>query len=442
MTYRDATDFLFQQLPMFERNGAADYKPGLSTILRLVEWQDMPHRRFRTVHVAGTNGKGSVSHSIAAILQQMGFRVGLFTSPHLVDFRERIRVNGQPISETDVTGFVERYQDSDLGRDAGFNPTFFEITTALAFSYFAESKVDWAVIETGLGGRLDSTNVIVPQLSVITNISLDHTQLLGSTLAQIAAEKAGIIKPGVPVVVGETHAETRPVFEAAAKAVGAPLFFADQLAGSFRQWDSQLQGDFQKQNTQTVICAMNVLLNGFICRGLSHVTELTGLRGRWETLQERPLVICDTGHNPGAWRYLGRQIAEVPCRQRRVVFGMVGDKDVAAVVSMLPKDAIYYLTQPSSYRAMPVEQLATIALDAGLQLRRDDAGQPRHKDAGQPRHEDAGQPLLYDDACAAYSAALADASPDDFIFIGGSSYLVADLLTALNAETTIQRKTQ
>lgn len=413
MTYQEAKDFLFQQLPMFERNGAADYKPGLSTISRLAEWLDKPHCRFRSIHVAGTNGKGSVSHSLAAILQQMGFRVGLFTSPHLVDFRERIRVNGQPVDENYVADFVERYRQSSLGRNPDFNPTFFELTTALAFNYFAESKVQWAVIETGLGGRLDSTNIIVPQLSVITNISLDHTSLLGHTLAEIASEKAGIIKPGVPVVIGEAEDETRPVFEQAARAVGAPIVFAEEMDTTAGIYESELQGAFQLRNTNTVACAMHVLFDCFVRQGLKHVCELTGLHGRWETLRQRPLVICDTGHNPGAWQYLGPQVAAVQCRQRRVVFGMVADKDVENVVGRLPKDAIYYLTQPSSHRAKPVQELRELAIAKGLTC-----------------------PHIYNNVCDAYQAALGDSAPDDFIFVGGSSYLVGDLLASCQVNGT------
>lgn len=411
MTYQEATRFLFEQLPMFERNGSADYKPGLDTIHRLDEWLGKPHRHFRSIHVAGTNGKGSVCHSLAAVLQQMGFHVGLFTSPHLVDFRERIRVDGLPIGEEEVTDFVEQYQKANLP----VQPTFFELTTAMAFEHFYMAQVDWAIIEVGLGGRLDSTNIIQPELSVITNISLDHTQLLGATLPEIAREKAGIIKPGAPVVVGETHPETQPVFTEAALHAGVPIFFSDEMEGQFWQWESQLKGNFQQKNTQTVICAMNVLLNRFLKKGLEQVCETTGLRGRWETLQHRPLVVCDTGHNPGAWQWLGKQVAEVPCKTRRVVFGMVGDKDVETVMRMLPKDAVYYLTQPSSHRAKPVEELQGLAQRIGLRL----------------RHTAEGCPSVYSHVREAYQDALADAAEDDFIFVGGSSYLVADLLTAL-----------
>lgn len=407
MTYQEATHFLFEQLPMFERNGSTDYKPGLDTILQLDEWLGKPHCCFRSIHVAGTNGKGSVCHSLAAVLQQMGFRVGLFTSPHLVDFRERIRVDGKPISKEDVTDFVERYRDSNLP----IQPTFFELTTAMAFEHFSKEQVDWAVIEVGLGGRLDSTNIIQPELSVITNISLDHTQLLGSTLAEIAREKAGIIKAGAPVVIGESHAETKPVFQEAARQAGVPIFFADEMGEKFRQWESQLKGDFQQKNSQTVVCAMNILLNRYLKQGLGQVCQTTGLRGRWETLRQQPLVVCDTGHNPGAWQYLGKQIAAVPCRVRRVVFGMVGDKDVETVMQMLPKDAVFYLTKPSSHRAKPVEEVHAIALRLGLQCRK-----------------------VCADVAEAYQAALADASPEDFIFVGGSSYLVADLLAALERQ--------
>lgn len=418
MTYQETIHFLFEQLPMFERNGSADYKPGLETIHQLDEWLGKPHRRFRSIHVAGTNGKGSVSHSLAAVLQQMGFRVGLFTSPHLVDFRERIRVNGTPIGEKSVTDFVQRYQKAALP----VQPTFFELTTAMAFEHFCKEQVDWAVIEVGLGGRLDSTNIIRPALSVITNISLDHTQLLGATLPEIAREKAGIIKPGAPVVIGETHPETKLVFLQEALRADVPIFFADEMEGQFRSWESQLKGDFQQKNTQTVVCAMNVLLNLYLKQGLAHVCEMTGLRGRWETLQQRPLVICDTGHNPGAWQWLGKQVAEVTCKTRRVVFGMVGDKDVKTVMQMLPKDAVYYLTQPSSHRAMPVEELLALAQRIGLTIRRNGEGTP----------------CAYTHVREAYQDALADATEEDFIFVGGSSYLVADLLATLSQQPTNQ----
>lgn len=408
MTYQETIDYLFHVTPVFEKVGAGAYKEGLSNTWAMDEHFGHPHRQFKTIHVAGTNGKGSCSHTIAAILQSAGYKVGLYTSPHLVDFRERIRVNGLMVSEEYVIDFVE----NERAFFEPLHPSFFELTTAMAFKYFAEQHVDIAVIEVGLGGRLDCTNIITPVLSIITNISFDHTQFLGNTLAEIAAEKAGIIKQGVPVVVGETTPETLPVFEAKAQAVHAPLHLAEQYEPDC-DYDFELKGSYQDKNKRTILCAMHCLqellemedVHGAIAQGMAHVCELTGLVGRWQTLRQQPLVVCDTGHNVGGWTYLSEQIKAQKCRQLRIVFGMVDDKDINTVMEMLPKDAVYYFTQASTHRAIPVGKVMEYATSHGLRGN----GFNNVKDA--------------------YHQALQDASIEDFIFVGGSSYVVADLLT-------------
>ena len=407
MTYQQTIDYLFHVTPVFEKVGAGAYKEGLSNTWAMDEHFGHPHRQFKTIHVAGTNGKGSCSHTIAAILQSAGYKVGLYTSPHLVDFRERIRVNGLMVSEEYVIEFVE----NERAFFEPLHPSFFELTTAMAFKYFAEQHVDIAVIEVGLGGRLDCTNIITQVLSIITNISFDHTQFLGNTLAEIAAEKAGIIKQGVPVVVGETTPETLPVFEAKAQEVHAPLHLAEQYEPDC-DYDFELKGSYQDKNKRTILCAMHCLqellemddVHGAIAQGMAHVCELTGLVGRWQTLRQQPLVVCDTGHNVGGWTYLSEQIKAQKCRQLRIVFGMVDDKDINTVMEMLPKDAVYYFTQASTHRAIPVGKVMEYATSHGLRGN----GFNNVKDA--------------------YHQALQDASTEDFIFVGGSSYVVADLL--------------
>lgn len=410
MNYAETVDYLFHATPVFEHVGAPAYKEGLSNTLALDEHFGHPHRAYKTVHIAGTNGKGSCSHSIAAILQTAGYRVGLYTSPHLVDFRERIRVNGEPISQQRVIDFVE----NERAFFEPLHPSFFELTTALAFLYFKEQKVDVAVIEVGLGGRLDCTNIITPVLSVITNISFDHTQFLGNTLAMIAGEKAGIIKPGVPVVVGEDLPETRPVFEAKAKEQSAPIIFAQDAPIDLTGLHTDLHGAYQQKNMNTVLTTVPLLRHVFsisdndISTGLANVCRLTGLRGRWETLREKPRVVCDTGHNVGGWQYLAPQIKAQKCRTLRIVFGMVDDKDINTVMTMLPKTAVYYWAQASSKRAFPSAKVAEAGSAHGL------------------KGTDCGS------VADAYAKALAEASADDFIFVGGSSYIVADLLAIKN----------
>lgn len=424
MNYQETTEYLFNSTPVFEKVGAKAYKPGLQTTETLDKHFGHPHRQFKSIHVAGTNGKGSCSHTLAAILQSEGYKVGLFTSPHLVDFRERIRVNGECISEQYIIDFVEK----ERRFFEPLHPSFFELTTALAFKYFAEQKVDIAIIEVGLGGRLDCTNIITPILSIITNISKDHTQFLGNTLADIAGEKAGIIKPGVPVIIGEDLPETRPVFQQKAQKENSPIIFAQdenqqevqkaehingKMEYTTRTWGKltgELCGDYQAKNMNTILNAVKYLTlaknkGTSIKYGISHVTELTGLMGRWQKIQDKPLVICDTGHNVGGWQYLAPQIKAQACRQLRIVFGMVDDKDVTTVMKMLPKDAIYYWTQATTKRAIKVEKIAELGTSLGLNGN------------------------VYPSVNKAFKAAQADATEDDFIFVGGSSYIVADFLS-------------
>lgn len=410
MNYQETTEYLFNSTPVFEKIGAKAYKPGLQTTHALDEHFGHPHRQYKTIHIAGTNGKGSCSHTIAAILQSQGYKVGLYTSPHLVDFRERIRVNGECLPEQYVIDFVEE----NRAFFEPLHPSFFELTTAMAFKYFAEQKVDYAVIEVGLGGRLDCTNIITPVLSVITNISFDHTQFLGNTLAEIAGEKAGIIKPHVPVVIGEYIEETRPVFEKVAGEHHSPIHFA-QDEDTAMEVDMELKGSYQERNRKTILAALKVLRQTMtisdeaIRNGFEHVCELTGLRGRWEKLGEAPLVICDTGHNLAGWKYLATQINDVDAQVKHIVFGMVDDKDVEHVLQLL-RDKLknrvkFYWTQPSTKRAIPVEKLRDTALKYDLH----------------------GE--LYHSVKEAYMAAKANARNDDFVFVGGSSYVVADLLS-------------
>ena len=407
MTYQETIEYLYNATPVFEKIGAGAYKEGLENTLALDEHFGHPHRKFKTIHVAGTNGKGSVSHSLAATLQKAGYKVGLYTSPHLIDFSERIRINGLNINEEYVVDFVEK----ERSFFEPLHPSFFELTTALAFKYFADEGVDIAVIEVGLGGRLDCTNIITPLLSVITNISFDHTGFLGDTLAKIAGEKAGIIKQDVPVVIGESTSETKPVFLAKAAEKNAPILFAEDYAYD-DTIDFELKGDYQKQNLRTILCAIDALKMNIskdtIREALANVCELTGLRGRWETLQKEPLVICDTGHNVGGWNYLSKQIAAERCKTRRIVFGMVDDKDVSTVMGMLPKDATFYWTQAETHRAIPAQRISELAEEQGIH----------------------GE--VFTTVKDAYIKALEDADKDDFVFVGGSSYVVADLLTFLS----------
>ena len=428
MNYQETLNYLYNSTPVFEHVGAVAYKEGLQNTLALDKHFNHPHTNFKTIHIAGTNGKGSCSHSLASILQEAGYKVGLYTSPHLVDFRERIRVNGQCISKERVVKFVE----DERKFFEPLHPSFFELTTALAFKYFDEQKVDIAIIEVGLGGRLDCTNIISPILSIITNISFDHTQFLGDTLAKIAAEKAGIIKKGVPVIIGEANEETSPVFQSKANEVNSDIVFAEDNAivtssspmadGGRRYYLSnnstlvgELSGDYQERNMNTILCACNILKqmniiknDDVIAKGLTNICKNTGLLGRWQTIQNNPTVVCDTGHNVGGWNYLAPQIKRQQCNQLRIVFGMVDDKDINSVMYLLPKNAIYYWTQAESKRAIIAERVAEIAI----------------------KHDLRGE--VFDNVEVAYTKALQDSNKDDFVFVGGSSYIVADLLTFLS----------
>lgn len=408
MNYKDTLDYLYNSAPLFQQIGAGAYKEGLENTWALDEHFGHPHRSFRSIHIAGTNGKGSCSHTLAAILQEAGYKVGLYTSPHLIDFRERIRVNGQPVPEAYVIRFVEE----ERAFFEPLHPSFFELTTAMAFRYFAEEKVDVAVVEVGLGGRLDCTNIIRPDLCIITNISLDHVQFLGDTLEKIAGEKAGIIKPGIPVVIGETTPETRPVFQKKAEEVGAPIHFAEEEVKEVHpDWEYELKGLYQEKNRRTLWAALPLLQEGGyqisesdIQAGFAHVVELTGLMGRWQKLQEHPTLVCDTGHNVGGIQYIAEQLRRQVFRRLHIVIGMVNDKDVRGVLALLPREATYYFTQASVKRALPAGQLARLAAEARL------------------------QGTCYPDVPSAVRAAQKESLPEDFIFVGGSSFIVADLL--------------
>ena len=381
MNYKDTCEYLYSQMPMFEKQGASGYKEGLMNTLKLDDHFNHPHQIYRTIHVAGTNGKGSSAHTLAAVLQMCGYKVGLYTSPHLVDFSERIRINGQPIEEDYVIDFVEK----EKGFFEPLYPSFFEVVTAMAFKYFADKEVDFAVIEVGMGGRLDCTNIIRPVLSVITNIGLDHTQFLGNSLEQIAEN--GLVY----------HTKDYGIIE------------------------GELAGSYQEKNTNTVLCAIKQLeLQGYmypvvcqpeqICQNrevkeaFKNVCELTGLKGRWQKIKDVPLTICDTGHNVAGWEWLSKQLKSIPCKRMHIVFGMVEDKDIEGVMALLPKEAIYYFTKSNSKRASSENVLALYAQTLGLEGK------------------------SFPDVNTAYEAVVNAADEKDFVFIGGSSYVVADFL--------------
>jgi len=435
LLYSEATAFLFSKLPVYEKIGAVAYKPDLQSIEAFDEYFGFPHRQYKTIHVAGTNGKGSVSHILASVLQSAGYKVGLFTSPHLKDFRERIRVNGEKISMEEVTDFVVRHK----AKIEELQPSFFEMTASLAFSHFARQAVDVAIIEVGMGGRLDATNVIQPIMSIITNIGMDHCEHLGNSLTAIATEKAGIIKAETPVVIGERQDETSPVFEAKAKALNAPLFYADryvQVESVYIQGNMQcfavvvpdslfpvnlqldLQGSYQQKNIVTSLTAVHVLRHcknsnknpcfkieyKALYQGLSKVVSQTGLRGRWETLSKRPLLICDAGHNAHGLKETMEQLKEIPCRRLHFVLGVVKDKDLDSMLPLLPADAYYYFTKADILRALDPHELAQRCSEYGLR----------------------GQ--IIQTVPNAVKIAKSNAYPDDIIFIGGSTFVVAEAI--------------
>ena len=431
MTYPETLEYLYTQMPEYQRVGHLAYKPGLGNSLRLDAIFNRPHQQYKTIHVGGTNGKGSTSHLLAAILQQSGYKVGLYTSPHLVDFRERIRVNGEMVPKKYVVDFVKKYRE----RFEPVMPSFFELTMEMAFLYFAEQRVDVAIVEVGLGGRLDSTNIISPDLCVITNIGFDHTPFLGDTLSKIAAEKAGIIKPNTPVVIGETgNEEVKRVFIDKANAENAPIAFAETVLNDFsaqkteKGWlintceypnlINKLSGFAQEKNAKTVLAAVAELKkNGYgipkeaVYSGFARVVELTGLKGRWQVLREKPKTVCDTGHNAHGIRYIVEQLKQEKHNRLHVVFGMVNDKDIASVLAMLPRQAVYYFTRASVERALNEKTLAEQAAAFGLQ----------------------GE--TFETVAEAINAAQENADENDFIFIGGSSFIVADALDNLLPKT-------
>jgi len=419
---------MFNKLPMYQRIGALAYKPDLNNTIQLFNLLNNPQNDFKSIHVAGTNGKGSVSHMLASVFQEAGYKTGLYTSPHLRDFRERIRINGEMIPQEKVMQFTETYKEAFEKMEL----SFFEMTTGMAFDYFSKEKVDIAIIEVGLGGRLDSTNLITPELSVITNIDLDHTKFLGDTRAKIAYEKAGIIKPGIPVVIGETHPETQQVFIDKAKECDSPIYFADQLFDCdkihiesyteqrFDIWKNSelylesleipLMGNYQQKNLTTVICAIDLLRERFnltedvIRDGIARVIRNTHLMGRWQILNKDPLTIADTGHNPAGISEVVRQLAEMSYSRLHFVLGMVNDKDIDSVLQMLPRNCEYYFCKADIPRGLDANILAEKAFDMGLR----------------------GQ--VFESVSHAYRSAVNAAHFGDVVFIGGSNFTVAEVV--------------
>lgn len=405
MNYLETLDYLFSQLPMYQRVGNAAYKANLDNTYRLSEILNHPEKQFKSVHIAGTNGKGSTSHMLAAVLQEAGYKVGLYTSPHLKDFRERIKINGEMISENDVIDFVKEYKHEF----EKIQLSFFEWTVGLSFHYFAKQKVDIAIVETGLGGRLDSTNIVTPEVAVITNISMDHTQFLGDTLAKIAAEKAGIIKSTIPVIIGETQPEIKPVFIEKAKQLNAPVQFADE--GLIQEYESDLKGAYQQKNKKTVVATIQVLqtlgwniAENHIKKGLLNVVKNTGLMGRWQVLSKQPFTVCDTGHNEAGIKLILAQINQQSFEKLHFVLGVVNDKDIANILQLLPKNATYYFCQAKIPRALEVDILAEKAMAVGL------------------------SGTAFPTVEAAFQAAQKNATAQDMIFIGGSTFVVAEVV--------------
>lgn len=428
-SYKQTLDFLYTRLPMYQRTGPAAYKDTLENTLILDKLFAFPHHDFKSVHVAGTNGKGSCSHLLASVLQEAGYKVGLYTSPHLIDFRERIKINGEMISEADVVAFVDQFRK--MNETAQLEPSFFEITVAMAFDYFRNQKVDIAIVEVGLGGRLDSTNIIRPEVSLITNISLDHTALLGNTIEKIAFEKAGIIKASIPVVVSEFNESYNKVFESVANEKQSRVYFADrEFKSDYSMYlpegkqvfnfnkDGQLAypdlkmdllGNYQRKNAAGVLKTIELLQekgwtigNKAIYLGFSNASKNTGLRGRWEVVDNNPLVICDTAHNAAGLTDVAAQIEATPWKTLYLVLGMVNDKDLDQALAILPKEATYLFTQAKIPRALPAADLAAQAAAFGLH----------------------GQAIPSVPEAVAKARSLAQ--QEDLIFIGGSTFVVAD----------------
>lgn len=428
MNYKETLDWMFNKLPMYQRIGAAAYKADLNTTIEILDYLNNPQENFESVHIAGTNGKGSTSHSLASVFQAAGFKTGLYTSPHLRDFRERIRINGQMIPEDNVVTFIELHKQ----KLEELELSFFEMTVAMAFDYFSKEKVDIAIIEVGMGGRLDSTNVIHPELSLITNISLDHVKFLGDCEEKIAAEKAGIIKENTPIVIGETQERSKDVFINKAEEKNSPISFADQIfecrkkdevALDYHTYDIYknnelyisdlkfpLLGNYQKKNLATIICALDILKNKFdisqnnICDGLLNVVKATGLMGRWQVINKKPLAIADTGHNVAGINEVKRQLAETKFEKLHFVLSVVNDKDIEGILELLPKDAEYYYCKADIPRGLSAEILAEKATNCGLNGK------------------------VYNSVKEAYAAACNNAKENDLVFVGGSNFTVAEVV--------------
>ena len=405
MNYQDTVNWMFQQLPMYQNKGNSAFKKDLTNTINLAKHLNHPEDCFRSIHVGGTNGKGSTSHMLASILQESGYKVGLYTSPHLKDFRERIRINGKVITEKSVIAFIEQNKAFLEANQL----SFFEMTVGMAFAYFADQEVDIAIIEVGLGGRLDSTNIITPEVSVITNIGFDHIQFLGNTLQEIAAEKAGIIKHGIPIVIGETHAETESVFRTKAEEKQSNIYFADQLVDTTIECD--LKGAYQVHNIKTVLQSVKVLKsNGFnvsekdLQKGLLNVTTNTGLQGRWQVLGTEPKIICDTAHNKEGLTSVMKQLKEESFNHLHIVFGVVNDKDLEGIIPLLPELATYYFCKPNVQRGLDAEILKKTFAKNGLK----------------------GE--VYNSVKIALSVAKSNAKVTDLIYVGGSTFVVAEII--------------
>lgn len=405
MTYHDTVNWMFKQLPMYQNQGATAYKANLENTLQLAKYLQHPENNFKSIHVAGTNGKGSTSHMLASILHEAGFKVGLYTSPHLKDFRERIKINGQEVSEKFVIDFIENnrafFESQSL--------SFFEMTVGMAFDYFSKEQVDIAIVEVGMGGRLDSTNIITPLVSVITNIGLDHTQFLGTTLEAIAREKGGIIKQNVPVVIGETQLETINVFKALAEKNHSEIYFADE--GKYEIFESDLKGNYQQKNIRTVLQSIKIIQStGFdvsknnIREGLLNVIKNTGLKGRWQVLQNHPKIICDTAHNKEGLIYTMQQLQDEPFQQLHIVIGVVNDKNVESILPIFPKKALYYFCRPNIPRGMEVEELRLKFVSNGF------------------------SGTSYGSVEEALNTAKSNAKKNDVIYVGGSTFVVAEII--------------
>lgn len=405
MTYKNTLHWMFSQLPMYQKLGKSAYKTDLSNTILLINHLKNPHHNFKSIHVAGTNGKGSTSHMLASVLQEAGYKVGLYTSPHLNDFRERIKINGKEVSKQFVIGFIKRNKAFFEAHQL----SFFEMTVGMAFEYFSKEKVDIAVVEVGLGGRLDSTNIITPEVSVITNIGMDHTQFLGNTPEAIAFEKGGIIKPKVPVVIGETQKETASVFKALAKKNRSKIVFADEEIDKNNKTD--LLGSYQSKNIKTTVQTIKELKSkGFritdknLKKGLLNVVKNTGLLGRWQVLSKTPKVVCDTGHNREGLACVMDQLLKETYKALHIVFGVVNDKDLSTIADLLPKKATFHFCKPNVPRGMDANALKEELNKFGLKGN------------------------VYDSVKKAYKAALKHAQPNDFIFIGGSTFVVAEII--------------